>query len=118
LKAGAAGVLLKDLHELDLIRALQVVLSGRTFIDERVGGEGLARMRRIQADSTVLHEALTPREYDVLRLVAQGMTSKDIADRLGLATNTVRGYTQSLITKLGARNRIQALTTARKLRLI
>jgi DNA-binding NarL/FixJ family response regulator len=59
-----------------------------------------------------------PREVDVLRLMAAGMTTKDIAEQLDLTVNTVRSYTQALMEKLGAHTRVQAIVYAQKLQLI
>jgi DNA-binding NarL/FixJ family response regulator len=61
---------------------------------------------------------LRPREVDVLRLMAAGMTTKDIAEQLDLTVNTVRSYTQALMEKLGAHTRVQAIVYAQKLQLI
>jgi DNA-binding NarL/FixJ family response regulator len=109
---GAAGLLLKDVHEFDLIRALREIRSGRRFIDHRitVGPAG----RRSEYDDG----ALTRREHEVLVLLARGMTGKQIADELQLALNTVRGYSQSILTKLDAHSRIEAVAKARQLRLV
>jgi len=118
LNAGVSGVLLKDLDEEDLLTKLRRLLVGETVVDERVLSGELKRGRSIQTDSASPYVSLTAREYDVLRLLAQGLTSKEIGCQLALSTNTVRGYTQSVLTKLQAHTRIQALATARKLRLI
>jgi DNA-binding NarL/FixJ family response regulator len=108
LSNGASSVLIKDAHQLDLVRALREVLKGNDVIDPRVA-------RHADAPE---YERLSPREHEVIRLLALGMTSKEIADELFLSTNTVRSYSQSILSKLRARNRVQALATARRLRLI
>lgn len=118
LKAGASGVLLKDVHDVDMLEAFRKVLSGCLVVDERVGNQELGVPLRFKAEPGGCYGPLTSREYDVLRLLAQGMTSKEIADHLSLATNTVRGYAQTLIMKLQSNTRIQALATAKRLRLI
>ena len=61
---------------------------------------------------------LRPRELDVLRLMAAGMTTRNIATELGLSLNTIRTYTQSLMTKLGAHTRVQAIVFAQQLQMI
>lgn len=64
------------------------------------------------------HDRLRPREYDVLRLLADGAATTEVAGRLGITTNTVRRYTQSLMAKLQAHNRVQLLLSARQLGLL
>jgi DNA-binding NarL/FixJ family response regulator len=116
LRNGASSVLIKDAHQLDLVRALREVLKGNDVIDPRValraGGAGYGD------GSGPDYDRLSPREHEVIRLLALGMTSKEIAESLHLSPNTVRSYNQSILAKLRANNRVQALATARRLRLI
>jgi DNA-binding NarL/FixJ family response regulator len=114
LDAGASGVLLKDAYGLDLVRALRRVLAGETVVDQRFASNLPARL----SVGDAVYEPLTQREHEVLRLMAQGLVAKEIAAELSLTTNTVRSYTQSLLSKLHASNRIQALATAKRLRLL
>ncbi|MGH2707152.1 MAG: response regulator [Actinomycetota bacterium] len=118
IRAGASGVLLKDVQDLDLVRTLRQVKAGEIIIDSRVLLDRGASTGGTPKDQPQARAPLTPREYDILRLMARGMTDKEIAAALHLAPNTVRGYSQALLVKLNARNRIQALGTARQLRLI
>jgi two-component system response regulator DesR len=114
LKAGAAGVLLKDAHELDLVQALQRISSGETVIDKRLGPQA----RAVRGADAEPYEPLTQREYEVLRLMAKGLIGKEIAGELSLTPNTVRSYAQSVLSKLHASNRVQALAAAKRLRLL
>ena len=120
LDQGAAGVLLKDVHDFDLMCALRDIMAGREVVDERVLQGPSTRAGRLHFgdDEATVYGPLTPREYDVLRLLARGLTTKEIAGTLHLTTNTVRSYAQSLLMKLQARTRIEALAAARRLRLI
>jgi DNA-binding NarL/FixJ family response regulator len=108
LSAGVAGVLLKDAHELDLVSDLRRIRSGRVVIDDRVQATADSAADPHQFDAT-----LTQREHQVLRLLAEGMSGKEMATALGLAPNTVRSYCQSLLSKLQSSSRIQALANAR-----
>ncbi|OMQ16187.1 hypothetical protein A7K94_0204270 [Modestobacter sp. VKM Ac-2676] len=117
LDAGAAGVLLKGALDMDLVQALRDVRGGRLVIDA-----GIARALEVagdilEPDGTTVPQ-LRPRESDVLRLMAAGLTTRDIAAELELSVNTVRTYTQGLLEKLGAHSRVQALVVARRLQLI
>ena len=115
LKGGAAGVLLKDAHGLDLLEALRRIRAGETVIDKRLN----PRPRALHdTDNDDVFEPLTQREYEVLRLMARGLIGKEIAGELSLAPNTVRSYAQSVLSKLHATNRVQALATAKRLRLL
>jgi DNA-binding NarL/FixJ family response regulator len=109
LSAGVAGVLLKDAAELDLVGDLRRIRSGRVIIDERVQATADAAA----AEPPTLEATLTQREHQVLRLLAEGMSGKEMATALGLAPNTVRSYCQSLLSKLQSSSRIQALANAR-----
>ncbi|TCK25896.1 response regulator [Pseudonocardia endophytica] len=115
LESGAAGVLLKGTLDLDLARALRDVLDGRMVVDAGVARE-LETAGGILA--TPGGPQLRPRELDVLRLMAAGTTTREIAGTLGLTVNTVRTYTQSLMTRLDAHTRVQAIVRAQQLRLI
>jgi DNA-binding NarL/FixJ family response regulator len=102
-------VLLKDAHELDLVSDLRRIRSGRVVIDDRVQ----ASAADSAGDLPILDATLTQREHQVLRLLAEGMSGKEMATALGLAPNTVRSYCQSLLSKLQSTSRIQALANAR-----
>ena len=102
LDAGAHGCLLKDAGTTDLVAALRAVLRGERVVDPRADTAGPAAGR----------PKLTRREYEVLRLAAQGNTNPEIAAATGLARNTVKTYLQSTLQKLGARNRVEAIGIA------
>jgi two-component system, NarL family, nitrate/nitrite response regulator NarL len=106
LDAGAHGALLKDAAATDLVDALRRVLRGERVSDPRMvpsdAGRGAALAR----------SGLTRREYEVLRLAAQGRTNPEIAETTGLARNTVKTYLQAALHKLGARNRVEAIGKA------
>jgi DNA-binding NarL/FixJ family response regulator len=119
LEAGASGFLLKRASlDLDLVQALRDVRAGGVVIDEGMARTLETAGRLLRDEAGTVYEAPRPREYDVLRLMAQGLTTQEIADRLQLATNTVRSYTQSLMMKLHAHTRVQAIVAAGRLRLI
>ncbi len=115
LNAGAVGIVLKDAS--NLVEALRRVTAGELYVDPSLVEDPRVRALRLGEDGG-LYESLTQREYEVLCVMALGRTSREIAAELFLAENTVRSYTQSLLTKLHARNRIEALARARGLRLL
>jgi two-component system nitrate/nitrite response regulator NarL len=105
LDAGAQGALLKDAAATDLVAALRRVLRGERVTDPRTVPGGSSR-------DALARSGLTRREYEVLRLAAQGRTNPEIAETTGLARNTVKTYLQSALHKLGARNRVEAIGKA------
>lgn len=106
MEAGADGGLLKDVAGTDLAAALRRVLRGERVVDPRIiPDDG-------QRSQALARSGLTRREYEVLRLAAQGKTNPEIADSTGLTRNTVKTYLQSALHKLGARNRVEAIGKA------
>lgn len=113
LEVGAAGCLLKDVGTAELINAVHTVVSGRRVVDPRLGRRpDLGLRERLDVLS------MTRREFEVVRLVATGMSNPEIAQELGLARNTVKTYLQSAMQKLGARNRVEAIGKAHEARLL
>jgi DNA-binding NarL/FixJ family response regulator len=106
LAAGADGGLLKDIAGMDLSAALRRTLRGEQVVDPRIVS---AELRRSQALSRL---GLTRRECEVLRLAAEGKTNPEIAESTDLTRNTIKTYLQSALHKLGARNRVEAITKA------
>jgi two-component system nitrate/nitrite response regulator NarL len=105
LDAGAHGALLKDAAATDLAAALRRVLRGERVSDPRM-------VPGVAGREAVARSGLTRREYEVLRLAAQGRTNPEIAESTGLARNTVKTYLQAALHKLGARNRVEAIGKA------
>jgi DNA-binding NarL/FixJ family response regulator len=109
LDAGAKGFVLKDAPLEDLMRALEMVADGGVYVDPGLAGVFL--------DSKGTGR-LTPREREVLRLAADGLSSEKIGERLFLSPQTVRGHVGNAMGKLQARTRTQAVATALRERLI
>jgi DNA-binding NarL/FixJ family response regulator len=115
LRAGASGFLLKDAPAADLVQAVRVVASGEALlapsVTRRLIADFAARGRPTQRDSARL-DTLTPRETDVLRLVARGLSNQEIAEALVLAEQTVKTHVSRVFTKLDLRDRAQAVVFA------
>jgi len=103
MEAGARAYLLKDASGGELIRALRDVMAGRRVMPPAVAAQLAERLPQ---------SALTPREIEVLRLVAAGKSNKRVADDLGLSEATVRTHVGNILAKLGADDRTQAATEA------
>lgn len=115
LAIGVSGILLKGSPDLDLAGALREVVRGGVVIDDSVAAALERAGSLLDAGPPV---GVRPREMEVLRLMAMGLTTRDVATELHLSVNTVRSYTQSLMEKLGAHTRVQAIVQARRLQLI
>ena len=115
LGAGASGFLLKDASADDLITGVRVVAGGDALlapsITRRLIGD-FARRRRHERPSPAATASLTPRELDVLRLIARGLSNSEIAGELFLAEQTVKTHVGHVLTKLGLRDRTQAVVYA------
>ncbi len=105
-EAGAAGYLLKDTSRADLVAAIAAAARGETVLSPSVASRLVSRMR---APSTV---ALSPREAEVLSLVAEGLTNAEIGRRLSISETTVKTHMLRIFGKLGVSDRTAAVTTA------
>lgn len=107
IRSGARGFVLKKASSSDLLDALRVVAKGGSYLSSQVSDRLLHRIQRGDLDlknrNTML-DGLSPRELQVLRLVAEGKTSKDIALLLDLGLQTVRTYRKNMMKKLGVNN--------------
>lgn len=115
LGAGASGFLLKDASAADLVTGVRVVAAGDALlapsITRRLIGD-FARRRRHQRPSPKATAGLTPRELDVLRLIARGLSNAEIAAELVLAEQTIKTHVGHVLTKLALRDRTQAVVYA------
>ncbi|HMF76968.1 MAG TPA: response regulator transcription factor [Bryobacteraceae bacterium] len=103
LEAGVRGYLLKEMVHTEVVRAIRIVHSGKRFIPFEVSQ---------QLSGFFPEVALTPREIEVLSLVARGFGNKEVGDMLGTAPGTVKAHVQSILSKLGAKDRTNAVTIA------
>jgi DNA-binding NarL/FixJ family response regulator len=111
LGSGARGVVLKEAPLPDLIRALESALAGRTYLDPALVSQALWNGRETGP-------ALRPRELDVLRLLAEGLSHDAIGTQLEISAETVRSHLRKASARLGATTRTQAVATALRLGLI
>ncbi|WP_436534791.1 response regulator [Actinoplanes sp. HUAS TT8] len=116
LRAGASGFLLKDTLAADLLSAIRVVAKGDAIVAPSVTRRLIERHIGTSEDplprTVVELEALTEREREVLELIARGLSNAEIGGRLFLTEGTVKGYVSRLLTKLGLRDRVQAVVFA------
>jgi DNA-binding NarL/FixJ family response regulator len=113
--AGAAGYVLKQVRSHDLVAAIRTIASGKSLLDSAVTAEVIDRLGSRPTEPDEL-ASLTVREKDILALVAEGLTNRQIGQRLFIAEKTVKNYVSSLLGKLGLERRTQAAVLAAKLR--
>ncbi len=122
LRAGALGYLLKDVSSEELSDAIRKVAAGGSMIEPSVARKVVAEFARLTPVTPTatgkLIEPLSDREIEILKLVSQGMTNKEIAAKLFLAEGTVKNYVTSILQKIDARDRTQAAIRARELGLL
>jgi DNA-binding NarL/FixJ family response regulator len=115
IKAGARGFIVKDIERFDLKRSIRAVARGEAAIDPKAAVAVLAQLRRApQSKNEPIQESLSSQQIVILRLVAQGLSSREIATRLYLSENTVKGYVQEILHRLGVKNRTEAVMVAVK----
>jgi len=123
LRAGAAGYLLKASSSGKLCEAIRLASRGESFLEPSVTAKVVGEFARMSARTArrtppPLAEPLSARERDVLRLLAEGRSNKEIASELGIAEGTVKNHMSNVLGKLGALDRTQAALRARELDLI
>ena len=116
-KAGAQGYILKGAPRDQLFNASRVVHAGGSLLEPLVASKLLNRISN-EPPIRAAAESITPRERDVLELLAQGLQNKEIGDRLGITERTVKYHVGSLLGKLNAGNRTEAVATAVRRKLI
>jgi len=112
LQAGASGYLLKHASPTEIADAVRRVAAGDTWLDARAAARIVERLRPRTAVSRDIAALLTPREQDVLRMVAAGLTNQEIRNRLNLSEATVKTHVARILLKTGSRDRAGAVALA------
>ena len=123
LRAGAAGYLLKDVPSARLVEAIRATARGESILEPSVAAKVIAEFTRVSslvpaAQMQRLAEPLSERELEILALIAQGDSNKEIAGQLFIAEGTVKNHVTHILGKLGVRDRTQAALKARELGLL
>jgi len=112
-RAGARGYVIKGAPGTEIVKAVRAVHAGRSYLHGAAG----------DAVAAALHDprgadGLTPREREVIRLISEGLSNKQIAQRLGIAERTAKFHVRQIMSKLGADNRAQAVALATRRRML
>jgi DNA-binding NarL/FixJ family response regulator len=122
LRTGAVGYLLKDLSGQELANAVRTVYQGGALIEPTVAKRVMAEFARLHPPARSIQEGLSEplseRELAVLKLVSEGLSNREIGNKLGLSEGTIKNYITSVLQKIGVRDRTQAALRGRELGLI
>ncbi|HEY3472235.1 MAG TPA: response regulator transcription factor [Amycolatopsis sp.] len=113
--AGASGFVIKDIKGMDLVSAVRDVGAGKSLLDAHAAAALMAKLRDSQAKKGPLAD-LSEQERKLLELIGEGLTNRQISERMFLAEKTVKNYVSRLLTKLGLERRTQAAVLATELR--
>jgi two-component system response regulator NreC len=112
-KAGASGYILKRAAEAELISAISMVMRGDLYVDPAMIRSILSEVQvRQSAPETI--EPLTPREIEILKLIVQGYTNRQMAEELGISIRTVEGHRANVLEKLGLQSRVELVRYAKQ----
>ena len=121
LRAGAVGYLLKDVSSVKLFEAVHAAANGEYFLLPSITAKIVSEFKRITSPQVATKEIVEPlsgRELEILRLVSDGLSNKQIAEKLVIAEGTVKNHLSNILAKLSAHDRLQAVLLAKKLGLI
>lgn len=121
LRAGAVGYLLKDVAPDKLLEAIRAAAAGESFLQPSVAAKVVAEFARLNAAAPAPHplvEPLSDRELDILRLLGEGLSNKEIAAQLYIAEGTVKNHVTNILGKLNVRDRTQAAIRAKEMGII
>lgn len=113
--AGASGYVVKDIRGMELAQAIKAVGSGKSLLDNRAAAALMAKLRQDTDEDSRLND-LSPTERTLLDLLGEGLTNREIGQRMFLAEKTVKNYVSRLLAKLGLHRRTQAALLAAELR--
>lgn len=118
LEAGARAYILKGTTTPELLRIIGAVVDGESYVTPGLAARAIMRMRKTATPlkpKAMSVSGLTSREGEILNAAAEGLTNKEVANRLGLSEKTVKHYMTSILDKLGVRNRVEAMLAAQRI---
>jgi two-component system response regulator NreC len=113
IRAGASGYIVKHAAEAELIAAIKTIRRGDLYVDPTMLRVLLVESPRPRTEQPASPDPLTPRETDVLKLIVQGYTNRQVGEELGISVRTVEGHRANLLEKLGLRTRVELVRYAR-----
>ncbi len=114
IKVGAAGYILKRAAEAELISAIQTILRGDLYVDPSMVRALLGEPKKSPSIQSTSNEALTSREKEILKLIVEGYTNRQIGENLSISIRTVEGHRANISDKLGLHSRVELVRYARE----
>lgn len=118
LRSGVKAILPREADMEDVLAAIQMAYSGMVLLDSEITQELVAKIRTPSDHESEVAEGLTPREIEVLRMLAEGLGNREMAARLGISDHTVKFHVSSILDKLNASSRTEAVTLGIRMGLI
>ena len=114
IKAGTSGYILKRAAEAELIAAIRIIMRGDLYVEPSMVRALLSDSLKSVTEQRESEEPLTPREKEILRLIVQGYTNRQIGDELTISVRTVEGHRSNIMEKLGLHSRVELVRYARQ----
>lgn len=114
MRMGAKGVVLKEMAPSLLVACIKKVATGGTWLEKEAVGRALEKMLRHEQSRQKVREVLTPREVDIVRMVASGLGNREIGEKLFISEGTVKTHLHSVYEKLGIKSRVQLANYAQE----
>ena len=114
MRSGASGYILKHAAEDDLIEAIKLIMQGDIYVDQKMLPALIGHEVSSKTNLDVTVEPLSPREVDILKLIADGYTNRQMGDELGISIRTVEGHRANIYAKLGLRSRVELVRFAKE----
>lgn len=118
MRLGARGLILKEMAPTQLLSCVRKVYAGEQWIEKNAVGRAIERLIAQTETTTSLRALLTDREMTIMKLVAEGMSGKEVATKLGITYGTVKSHLHSIYGKLGVKGRVGLMNYARQRRLV
>ena len=113
MRSGASGYILKHAAEKDLIEAIKLIMQGDIYVDQKMLPSLIGHETGIKAKPDFSVEPLSPREVDILKLIVDGYTNRQMGDELGISIRTVEGHRANIYGKLGLHSRVELVRYAK-----
>lgn len=118
MRLGAKGLILKEMAPTQLLSCVRKVFAGEQWIEKNAVGRAIERLIAQNETVSSLRALLTDRELTIMKLVADGMSGKDVSEKLGITYGTVKSHLHSIYSKLGVKGRVGLMNYARQRRLV
>lgn len=118
MRLGAKGVILKEMAPALLVQCIRKVASGGVWLEKEAVGRALERMLQTEQSREQVREVLTPREIEIVRMVASGIGNREVGEKLFISEGTVKTHLHTIYEKLGIRSRVQLANYAQEKHLV